>query len=166
MNNDLANQLEKLRRRIVMKSKKVKEKSFESLKEEILRRAKEASACKPEYGRAYQSENYEQLMEVLRDNFHWACRNGVLDAGIIEQYKEEFAEGKIYLNVSVTEGFLLAWDNATVEASGNATVEAWDNAYITSSYTIECKLSDKAIYRIRETNTIRYNSDVIQFEKV
>jgi hypothetical protein len=67
-----------------------------------------------------------------------------------------------------------AWDNATVKAWGNATVEAWDNAtvkawgnaYITSRYTIECKLSDNAIHRIRESNTVRYVSDNIKFEKV
>ncbi len=150
------------------------EKSFEALKEEILKRAKEASACKPEYGKAYASENYEQLMEVLRNNFQWACANGVLDAEIIKEYQEEFAEGKIFLNVDVTEGFLLAWgnatveasDNATVEASDNATVEAWGNAYITSYTTIECKLSEHAIYWIRESNIIRYVDENMKFEKV
>ena len=59
-----------------------------------------------------------------------------------------------------------AWDNATVEASDNAAVEAWDNAYITSYYTLECKLSGNAIYRIRESNTVRYASDSIKIEKV
>ncbi|EGK03287.1 hypothetical protein, partial [Dysgonomonas mossii] len=55
--------------------------------------------------------------------------------------------------------------NATVRASGNATVEASGNAYITSYYTIECILSDNSIYRIRESNTIKFASDEIKFEK-
>jgi hypothetical protein len=58
-----------------------------------------------------------------------------------------------------------ASDNATVRASDNATVRASDNAYITSYFTIECKLSGDAIYRIRESNTVRYVSDNIRFEK-
>ena len=136
----------------------MKEKSFEALKEEILRRAKEALACREEYGKAYKSENYEQLMEVLRNNFLWACENGVLDAELIEIYLDEFADGKIYLNIDTSDGFLLAW--------GNATVEAWGNAYITSYDTIECKLSEYAIYRIRQTNTILYTDENIKFEKV
>lgn len=173
-------------------------KRFETLKNEILHRAHENGACKEQYGRAYKSENFAELMEVLRDNFDWACNNKVLDAEIIEKYKEDFAEGKIYANTDISEGFLLAsgnatvraWDNATVRAldnatvrasgnatvvaSGNATVVAWDNAtvrawgnaYITSYATIECKLSDNAIHRIRKTNTIRYASDGLKFEKV
>jgi len=55
-----------------------------------------------------------------------------------------------------------AWGNATVEASdnatvrawGNATVEAWGNAFISSYALIECKLSEKAIYRNTQNNTI------------
>ena len=58
-----------------------------------------------------------------------------------------------------------AWGNATVEAWGNATVRAWGNAYTTSYSTIECKLSDKAIYRVRESNIIYYASDDMKFEK-
>jgi hypothetical protein len=67
-----------------------------------------------------------------------------------------------------------AWGNATVKALDNATVKALDNAtvkasgksYVTSYSTIECRLSDNAIHRIRESNTIRYASDEIKFEKV
>ncbi|WP_294552964.1 hypothetical protein, partial [uncultured Bacteroides sp.] len=58
-----------------------------------------------------------------------------------------------------------AYGNATVEAYGNATVEAYGNAYVSSLYVIECKLSDNAIHRIRVSNTIRYASDAINFEK-
>jgi len=47
-----------------------------------------------------------------------------------------------------------ASDNATVQALGNATVEAWGNAFISSYALIECKLSEKAIYRNTQNSTI------------
>ena len=155
---------------------------FNDFKNEILRRAKEASACSGEYRRAYQSNDYSELMQVIKDNFDFAVRCKVIDPSLIETYKDQFTANQIYCNVDVTAGFLLASGNATVEASGNATVRAWGdatvrawgnatveasgNAYVTSYYVIECKLRDNAIYRIRESNTVRYVSDNINFEKV
>jgi hypothetical protein len=187
---------------------------FNELKNEILRRAKEADARTGKYRRAYLSNDFSELMQVIKDNFHFAVFNKVIDAPLIEANKEQFNANQIYCNVDVKHGFLLAWGNATVKASGNATVKAsgnasvrawdnaaveasgnaavraWDNAtvearenatveargnatveasdnsYVTSYCTIECKLYDNAIYRIRESNTVRYASDNIKFEKV
>ncbi|OKY84342.1 MAG: hypothetical protein BHV69_09990 [Bacteroidales bacterium 52_46] len=221
--------------------------NFETIKSEILRRAKEAHACTEQFSRAYKSENMAQLCTVIKDNFWWACNNKVLTVDLLEQYKIEFAEHEIYVNVSVERGFMLcdsatvkaygsatveaygsatvkaydsatveawgsatvkaydratveawgswgsatveAWGSATVEAWGSATVEAWgsatvkaygsatvkaydsatveawDNAYCTSYSTIECKLSDNAIYRVRSSNIVYYASDDIKFEK-
>jgi hypothetical protein len=147
---------------------------FNDFKNEILRRAKEADACNSEYRRAYQSNDYNELMRVIKDNFDFAVRRKVIDPSLIETYKDQFMANQIYCNVDVTTGFLLACDNATVKACDNATVEAWDNAtvkawgnaYITSYYAIGCKLRGNAIYRIRESNTVRYVSDNINLEKV
>jgi hypothetical protein len=147
---------------------------FNELKTEILKRAKEASACTEQYKRACRSTNFNELMQVIKDNFDFATRNKIIDPSLIEACKEQFNANQIYCNVDVTEGFLLACDNATVKACDNATVEAcdnatvkaWGDAYITSYCTIECKLRDDAIYRIRESDTIRYASDNIKFEKI
>ena len=186
---------------------------FEELKKELLKRAKDAGACKEQYARAYNTQTLEQLMDVCRDNFSWACNNAVLDIDIITQYHDEFACGEIYANEDVTQGYLLcnnasvnaysnasvnaygnasviaydnasviacdnasviAYDNASVEAYGNASVKAYDNAsvkaygnaYITSYSTLEVKLSDNAIYRIKETNTIRYANPKMNFELI
>jgi hypothetical protein len=211
---------------------------FKEFKSEILRRAKEASACTEQYRRACESNDFSELIQVIKDNFSFAVRRKVIDAPLIESCKEQFNANKIYCNVDVSEGFLLAsgsatveawgsatveasdsatvqawgsatvkasgsatvkasdsatvkawdsatveawgsatveawdsatvkaWDSATVEAWGSATVEAWGSAYITSYYIIECKLSENAIYRIRESDTVRYVSDNIKFEKV
>ena len=102
---------------------------FSELKEEILRRAKEASACREQYGRAYKAESMSELCAVLKDNFRWAIHNSVLDIPLLEKYRDGFAQHDIFVNVSVERGFLLC-DNATVKACGNATVEAWGNATV------------------------------------
>ena len=170
---------------------------FKEFKDEILKRAKAANACADEYRRAYKSEGFSELMQVIKDNFNFTVTHKIIEPVIIEAYKEQFNADKIFCNVNATDGYLLVdnatvraggnatveasgnatvevWGNATVRAGGNATVRAWDNAtvrasgnaYITSYYTIECQLSDNAIHRIRESNTIRYVSDNIKFEKV
>lgn len=180
------------------------ETNFNEIKQEILRRAKKASACKHEYGRAYAAETISELSQVIKENFDWACDHGVLTVDLIEQYKEDFSANDIYANRNVKSGYLLcsnatveaygnatvrayenavveAYENAVVEASGNAKVEAYDNAtveacdnttvracnnaYCTSYFTIDCKLSDNAIYRVRDTNTIYYANPDIKFVK-
>lgn len=153
---------------------------FEDIKAEILNRAKAAKACTEQYSRAYKSETLQELCSVIKDNFNWCFNNKVITSNLLMQYREDFAQNDIFINISVRSGFLLcdnatveAWgnatvkarSNATVEACGNATVEAWDNAYCTSYYIIECKLSNNAIYRVKSTNTVYYSSDNINFIK-
>ena len=164
-------------------------KQFEEIKKEILERAHNARACTIQYKRAYQSENLETLCNVIKDNFWWCCRNNVLDGELIDKYKKIFSDNKIYHNVSIKSGFLLAsgnstvkaygnstveaYDNSTVKASGNSTVKAsgnstvkaYDNSYINCRSTIECVLKDNSIVRKWDTNTIQYVSDNLKFEK-
>jgi len=105
-------------------------KQFEEIKKEILERAHNARACTIQYKRAYQSENLETLCNVIKDNFWWCCRNNVLDGELIDKYKKIFSDNKIYHNVSIKSGFLLAYGNSTVKAYGNSTVEAYDNSTV------------------------------------
>ena len=148
-------------------------KQFEEIKKEILERAHNARACTIQYKRAYQSENLETLCNVIKDNFWWCCRNNVLDGELIDKYKKIFSDNKIYHNVSIKSGFLLASGNSTVEAYGNSTVEAYDNStvqaygnsYINCRSTIECVLKDNSIVRKWDINTIQYVSDNLKFEK-
>ncbi len=211
---------------------------FEEFKNIILKRARTAEACREQYGRAYKAEDFVQLMEVIRDNFHWAVKHTVIDGDLIDTYKEEFNEGKIWHNEDVRDGFLLAYDNSTVRASGNSTVraygnstveaygnstvrasgnstvkaygnstveaydnstvraydnstvkaydnstveaydnstvrasgnstvEAYGNSYIKSYDVFECRLSERAIWRITSGNTIRYADPSMTFERV
>ena len=153
---------------------------FEDIKAEILNRAKAAKACTEQYSRAYKSETLQELCSVIKDNFNWCFNNKVITSNLLMQYREDFAQNDIFINISVRSGFLLcdnatveawgnatvkAWDNATVKAWGNVTVEACDNAYCTSHCIIECKLSNNAIYRVKSTNTVYYSSDNINFIK-
>ena len=148
-------------------------KQFEEIKKEILERAHNARACTIQYKRAYQSENLETLCNVIKDNFWWCCRNNVLDGELIDKYKKIFSDNKIYHNVSIKSGFLLASGNSTVQASGNSTVQAYGNStvkafgnsYINCRSTIECVLKDNSIVRKWDTNTIQYVSDNLKFEK-
>jgi hypothetical protein len=180
--------------------------NFNQIKQLVLERAKPNGACSGEFKRALQSENLSELCQVLKDNFFWGCQNNVITHGLIEQFKEDFAQNEIWSNQNVSSGFCLAsgnatvrassnatvrasgnatvrawdnatveasgnatveaWDNATVRASGNATVEAWDNAYILCRTTIKCKISDKAIIRRWDINTIQYCDPDMKFEKV
>ena len=148
-------------------------KQFEEIKKEILERAHNARACTIQYKRAYQSENLETLCNVIKGNFWWCCRNNVLDGELIDKYKKIFSDNKIYHNVSIKSGFLLASGNSTVKASGNSTVkasgnstvEASGNSYINCRSTIECVLKDNSIVRKWDTNTIQYVSDNLKFEK-
>ena len=140
-------------------------KQFEEIKKEILERAHNARACTIQYKRAYQSENLETLCNVIKDNFWWCCRNNVLDGELIDKYKKIFSDNKIYHNVSIKSGFLLASGNSTVEAYDNSTVEASGNSYINCRSTIECVLKDNSIVRKWDTNTIQYVSDNLKFEK-
>ncbi|MDR3142542.1 MAG: hypothetical protein LBU37_12585 [Tannerellaceae bacterium] len=187
---------------------------FKEFKKEILKRAKESNAHTTEYQRACLSDDWPELMQVIKDIFCFSVHSKVIDQSLIEICKDQFNKYEIYCNENVVDGFLLASGNVTViaienitvraienatviasddatviasdnvtvraienatvrasgnvtvEASDNATVEAWVNAYIASRRTIECKLRDNAIYRIRESNTVRYASDDMKFEKI
>lgn len=59
---------------------------FQKFKNEILRRAKAAHACSGQYGRAYKSENFAEIITVIKDNFDFAVDKKVIDGELIELY--------------------------------------------------------------------------------
>ena len=128
---------------------------FEELKKIILERARNASACREQYGRAYRAENLEELMQVVRDNFWWACHNRVIDGDIVDAYRDEFATGKIWHNENITEGFLIASGSATVEASGSATVEASGSATVEASGSATVIASGSATVKAYGSATVK-----------
>ena len=130
-------------------------KQFEEIKKEILERAHNARACTIQYKRAYQSENLETLCNVIKDNFWWCCRNNVLDGELIDKYKKIFSDNKIYHNVSIKSGFLLASGNSTVEASGNSTVKAYDNSTVQASGNSTVKAYDNSTVEASGNSTVQ-----------
>ena len=138
-------------------------KQFEEIKKEILERAHNARACTIQYKRAYQSENLETLCNVIKDNFWWCCRNNVLDGELIDKYKKIFSDNKIYHNVSIKSGFLLASGNSTVEASGNSTVKAYDNSTVKASGNSTVKASGNSTVQASGNSTVEaYDNSTVQ----
>ena len=138
-------------------------KQFEEIKKEILERAHNARACTIQYKRAYQSENLETLCNVIKDNFWWCCRNNVLDGELIDKYKKIFSDNKIYHNVSIKSGFLLASGNSTVEASGNSTVKAYDNSTVKASGNSTVKASGNSTVEASGNSTVKaYGNSTVE----
>ena len=134
------------------------ETNFNEIQQEILRRAKEASACKTEYSRAYAAENLSELSQVIKDNFDWACAYGILTVDLIEQYKEDFAANGIYVNQNVKNGYLLC-NNATVEACGNSKVEAYCNAKVEAYDSATVKAYCNATVEAYDNATVKAYDD-------
>ena len=128
---------------------------FEEIKQEVLRRAHEANACKEQYRRAYKAESMAGLCEVIKDNWNWCCIWNVVTPDLLEKYREEFAGQQIYVNVDTDNGFLRASGNATVRASGNATVRAWGNATVRASDNATVEAWDNAMVRASGNATVR-----------
>ena len=150
---------------------------FTEIKEEILRRAKNAKACVEQYKRALESQTLQELAQVIKDNFTWCCNGKVLDVEIVERYETEFATVEIYANKSISTGYVVIdgevemlsgsavaymCGNSTVtKMCGNSTVtKMCDNAYISTYNYIECKISGNAIMRVRCENKIYTNTPV------
>ena len=119
-------------------------KTFAEFKAEILKRAKAASACTEQRQRAYKSEDWPELFKVITDNWSYACNNNIIDPALIEEVKDEAAKSDVYINVTVTSGFLLASDSAIVEASDSAIVEAYGSATVMASDSATVMASDSA----------------------
>ena len=58
------------------------------------------------------------------------------------------------------------WENSSAVLRDNSSAVLWENSYGMSYSIKECKLHDHAIYRIRETNEVRYVDENIRFVKV
>ena len=136
---------------------------FEQLKKIILERAHAAGACREQCGRAYKAENLADLMAVVRDNFYWAVNTSVIDGELIDAYKSEFNEGRIWHNENISKGCLLASGSATVRASGSATVRASGSATVEAYDSATVEAYDSATVRAYGSATVRaYGSATVE----
>jgi len=129
--------------------------AFQNFKDQILANAKTAGACNVEYKKALQSENYLELCKVLKDNFSFAIQIKVLTPEIFTQFTAELANEKIYHNINVVEGYLLAFGSATVEAFGSATVKAFDSATVEAFGSATVEAFDSATVKASGSATVR-----------
>ena len=109
-------------------------KTFEEVKEELLRKAKEAGACADGYRMGLEAENKADLLKAITKNWWWVLASEkIIDAEYLKENftEEELNEAGIYINgIHKTDTVAFALDNATVEACGNATVKAYGNATV------------------------------------
>ena len=123
---------------------------FKEQKEEIIKRAKAADACKGEFKRAVAAENITDLITVVKDNLRWCVVNGMLDAQALEDIfgLELLKENHIYTqgvnDVRVTEGnaYIVTLDSSSANVvtldsssanvvtldSSSANVKTWDSS--------------------------------------
>ncbi len=128
--------------------------TFSEIKEEILKRARTAKACRAQYLRAYEAETLPALMNVIKDNFDWCVRTRTIDTGLIMRYRDEFADNDIFVNTFTNRGFLLASGSATAEASSFTTVVACDNATVMAYCIAKVVAFDNATVEARGIATV------------
>lgn len=128
---------------------------FETFKNEILKRAKDAEACKGEYKRAYMAESFSELIEVIKDNITFCIINKVIEDDLIVEYESEFEQEYVYCNTSTDKGLLLLLGNASVEASGNASVIAYDNTSVIAYDNTSVTARDNASIRAYDNASVK-----------
>ena len=126
-------------------------KTFEEIKEELLRRAKEAGACTEGYRMGLESNSKADLLKAITENWWWVFVNAkIIDARYLEENftQDELNAAGIYTYgdfETSTAAFacgsatVKAYGSATVEACGSATVKACDSATVKAygSATVE-----------------------------
>ena len=115
-------------------------KNFESSKNEILKRAKEANACSDQYGRAYKADSVPSLLEIIKDNINFAYNNMGVDAKVLSDLFSEndlkashiYTKGEHFLELREGEHKIILLDSssANVETwgSSSANVETWNRS--------------------------------------
>ncbi|NAW50383.1 hypothetical protein GNY06_02910 [Elizabethkingia argentiflava] len=137
-----------------MTRKRIMEKELEKLKEEILERVRKAETFRIRYERACEANNVEDLLTIIKNNFNYCCIHGIIDAPLIKKYEKLFNASKIYANVDVSEGYLLASGSSIVQASGDAIVMAWDNSTVIAYDNSSVQSRDNATVKAYHNSTV------------
>ena len=162
------------------------EKKFEDFKKFIAERGKQADACASEYKRVLSSNNYGELLQVIKENYNWCYDNNVFTKQDIIDYipNDVLLENGFYYDYNgclVNDKKAFVYDSTIQDVRGNATIQdvrgnatiqnvrgnatiqnVWDNATIQNVWgnaTIQ-NVWDNATYRI-----IRYGQKPKLFMK-
>lgn len=113
-------------------------KTFQSLKNELLKNVAEVGAYGFGFNPISESKDIYNLMNVVKTDFRYLCDNDIITECIINEYKEIFNSHDIFCNESRESGYLLVTGNVeriggTCQAfiKGNSKVNTiYGNAYI------------------------------------
>ena len=141
-------------------------KTFEEIKEELLRRAKEAGACTDGYRMGLGAKCKQDLLKAITENWCWVLVSAkIIDAEYLKDNftEEELNEAGIYvsgIHETSTIAFacgsatVKAYDSATVEACGSATVEAYDSATVEAYDSATVEAYDSATVKAYDSATV------------
>lgn len=79
-------------------------KTFEEIKEELLQRAKEKSACQYGYRMGLNAQNKQDLLKAITANWFWVLRDAkIVDARYLEENftEEDLTEAGIYTRKNI-----------------------------------------------------------------
>ena len=142
-------------------------KTFEEIKEELLRRAREAGACTNGYRMGLGAESKQDLLEAITANWRWVFVSvKIVDARYLEENftQEELDEAGIYTcGTHKVETASFACDSATVEACDSATVEACGSATVKAYGSATVKAYDSATVEACDSATVEaYGSATVK----
>ena len=156
--------------------------SFEDFKKLIITKAKVKKACSDEYKRALLSENWQQLLQVIKDNARWCYNEGVATTDTMLLVPEsELIEANIFVkkeNVEQRGGIAhyysstsKHYDSSTSKHYGSSTSEHYDSStskHYGSSYSTiyeygkYISISDNSICLERSTGKIYLSNKKIE----
>ena len=150
-------------------------KTFEEVKQELLTRAKNASACSDGYRMGLESKNKSDLLKAITANWFWVLRTAkIVDAAFLEDNftKEELSEAGIYTkeyyevnstSFACGSATVKAYDSATVEAYDSATVKACDSATVKACDSATVKAYDSATVKACDSATVKaYDNSYVE----
>ena len=150
-------------------------KTFEELKEELLRRAKEAGACTAGYKMGLEANNKADLLKAITENWRWAFVSAkIINAEYLETNftEDELNEAGIYTRgvhearikaFACGSATVKAYDSATVKAYDSATVEAYDSATVKAYDSATVEAYDSATVEACGSATVEaYDSATVE----
>ncbi len=111
--------------------KKLSLKTFDQFKADFAKACKSRGACQEEFKKLLESENWQDLLTVIKNNARWCYNNKVIDEDILSFVPDkELLEAGIYVkkeNVKQTEG-LCYYYSSTSEHYGSSTSEHYGSS--------------------------------------
>jgi len=106
-------------------------KTFEETKETIIELAKKGDACKDQFKKALEAENFEQLLKVVVDNANWCYRAKILSDDVLSKIPVEVLnQNNIFYkqkDIEQINGFAV-YHSSTSKHYGSSTSKHYDSS--------------------------------------